>query len=254
MDRFDIHTCMRIIRAPSIGTAHELVVKMVLEKGRVIETEDGEATVEYDEIAVRVENPLAEPLVSPCSRFSRKFMEKYADDLINGTSAVFEYDYHDRLFNWGDRLCSADGSPLHIDQIEYISRKLGSSPVSRRALAITWNPLIDERLDDCPCLQLVQCLVRDGKLSMKVVFRSNDMLTAAGANMFALAHLQKKIADRLGIPPGPYTHISLVPHIYYTRDVNDLEPFCGKGNRIRPVAEVCRTCGKCRFAGLNQSG
>ncbi len=245
---------MRIIRAPSIGIAHELVVKMVLEKGRVLDTEDGEATVEFDEIAVRVENPLTEPMVSPHSRFSRKFMEKYADDLLNGTPAVFEYDYHDRLFNWGDRLFSADGGAVTIDQIDYITRKLGSSPVSRRALAITWNPLVDERLDDCPCLQLVQCLVREGRLSMKVVFRSNDMLTAAGANMFALVHLQKTIADRLGIPPGSYTHISLVPHIYYLRDVNDLEPFCGEGDRIRPVAEVCRACGKCRFADRGQSG
>jgi len=50
---------------------------------------------------------------------------------------------------------------------------------------VTWNPYVDEQLDDCPCLQLVQCLVREGRLSMKVVFRSNDMLSAAGANMFA---------------------------------------------------------------------
>jgi thymidylate synthase len=81
---------------------------------------------------------------------------------------------------------------------------------------------------------------------MKVVFRSNDMLTAAGANMFALVHLQQFIADKLGVPAGPYTHISLVPHIYYKRDVNDLEPFCGKGDYIRPVEAVCKVCGKCR--------
>jgi thymidylate synthase len=92
----------------------------------------------------------------------------------------------------------------------------------------------------------VQCLVRDGRLSMKVVFRSNDMLTAAGANMYALVHLQKYIADYLGLPCGPYTHISLVPHIYYKRDVNDIEPFCGKGEKIQPVEEVCNVCGKCR--------
>jgi len=114
-------------------------------------------------------------------------------------------------------------------------------------MAITWNPYIDEQLDDCPCLQLVQCLVRNGHLSMKVVFRSNDMLTAAGANMFALVHLQKYIAEQLGLPLGYYTHISLVPHIYYKRDVNDIEPFCGKGEYIKPATEVCRTCGKCRL-------
>jgi len=236
---------MRIIRAPSIATAHELVIKMVLEKGRVLDTEDDEATIEFDEVAMRIEHPDTEPMVSPHSRFSRKFMEKYAQDLLNGTPAVFEYDYHDRLYNWGTPLM-ADGNEVHIDQISYITRKLAASPVSRRAIAITWNPYVDEQLNDCPCLQLVQCLVRDGHLSMKVVFRSNDMLTAAGANMYALVHLQNYIADNLGLQCGPYTHISLVPHVYYKRDVNDIEPFCGKGDYIKPVKEVCIVCGKCR--------
>jgi thymidylate synthase len=80
---------------------------------------------------------------------------------------------------------------------------------------------------------------------MKVVFRSNDILSAAGANMYALVHLQKAIADRLGVPCGRYTHIALVPHVYYRRDLNDIEPFCKSGTAIRPVAEVCRACGKC---------
>lgn len=235
---------MRIIRAPSVGTAHELVVKMVLEKGWTLETEDGEATIEYDELAVRIAHPLAEPMVSPHSRFSRNFMEKYAADLLNGTPAVFEYDYHDRLYNWGTPL-EAEGRPLHINQIAYIVSKLAASPESRRGLAVTWNPYVDEQLDDCPCLQLVQCIVRDAKLAMKVVFRSNDMLSAAGANMFALVHLQKSIADQMGLPCGPYTHISLVPHVYYKRDLADIEPFCRRGDSIHPVDAVCRACGKC---------
>jgi len=47
------------------------------------------------------------------------------------------------------------------------------------------------------------------------------------------------------VPCGTYTHISLVPHIYYLRDINDIEPFCGKGTLIQPVAEVCRACQRC---------
>ena len=80
---------------------------------------------------------------------------------------------------------------------------------------------------------------------MKVVFRSNDMLTAAGANMYALVQLQRHIAGNLGLPVGSYSHISLVPHIYHTRDINDIPPFCARGEKIRPVIEVCRICGKC---------
>jgi thymidylate synthase len=235
---------MRIIRAPSIGRAHELVIRMILEKGWIINTEDAEATVEFEEIAMQVDTPLAEPMVSPHSRFQQRFVEQYAKDLLLGSHASFEYDYHGRLFDWGERL-SVDRQPVHIDQIAYITEKLKSSPETRRAIAITWNPVIDEKLDDCPCLQLVQCVVRDKKLHMRVVFRSNDMLTAAGANMYALVQMQKSIADALGVPCGTYTHISLVPHIYYIRDIHDIEPFCGKGEFIQPVKEVCRACQRC---------
>ena len=238
---------MRIIRAPSIGRAHEQVVKMILEKGWVLQTEDNEATVEFEEIAMQVDTPLAEPAVSVHSRFQKRFVDQYAHDLLHGSKAAFEYDYHGRLFDWGERLI-AEGQPVHIDQIAYIADKLRASPNTRRAIAITWNPVIDEKLDDCPCLQLVQCTVRDGKLHMRVIFRSNDMLTAAGANMYALVQLQKSIAGQLGLPCGTYTHISLVPHIYYIRDMHDIEPFCGKGKYIHPVPEVCQACGGCERA------
>ncbi|MDD1719219.1 MAG: thymidylate synthase [Methanoregulaceae archaeon] len=235
---------MRIIRAPTIARAHELVVKMILEKGVPIGTEDGEATIEGDTIAIRVENPFTAPMVSPASRFQMRFMEEYARSLLHGSDSVFEYDYHGRLFNWGERLIGG-GEDLHIDQIEYIIQKLREAPLSRRAMAITWNPFIDERLNECPCLQLLQCNIREGKLHMKVVFRSNDMLTASGANMFALVHLQKLIADRLNIPCGSYTHIALVPHIYYRRDVTDIPPFCHEGEEIQPIPAVCEACGRC---------
>ena len=52
---------MRIIKAPSIGRAHELVVKMILEKVWVLDTEDGEATVEFDEVALKIDNPASAP-------------------------------------------------------------------------------------------------------------------------------------------------------------------------------------------------
>ena len=237
---------MRIIKAPDLASAHEQVVRMILEKGWILETEDGEATVEYEEVAMRVEQPATPPMVSRYSRFQQRFMEQYARDLINGSDSAFEYDYHDRLFNWGGGLFLGDRSEVHVDQIGYIKRKIREAPASRRAIAITWNPASDEDLDDCPCLQLVQCLSRDGRLHMKVVLRSNDMLTAAGANMFALVSLQQEIARSLGLACGSYTHISLVPHIYYRRDAADIEPFCGRGERFRPLPEVCHACGRCQ--------
>lgn len=238
---------MRIIRAPTLARAHELAVRAVLEKGWKLDTEDEEATIECEELALVVAAPESTPMVSPASRFQKKFLDLYAKNLLEGSDAKFEYDYHKRLFDWGEQLAT-EGEDVHIDQIDYITDKLRSAPTSRRAVAITWNPVVDEDLDDCPCLQLVQCLIRDEKLEMKVVFRSNDILSAAGSNMYALVHLQKMIADRIGADVGTYTHIALVPHVYYLRDLDDIEPFCKMGSAIRPIAEVCRACRKCSRA------
>ena len=184
---------MKVIRAPSLGRAHELVVRYILQEGSFLRTENGEDTVETDEVCL---------------------------NLLFGSDAVFEYDYHGRLFDWGCGLCDASGE-VHCDQVRYIVEKLRASPESRRAVGVTWCPPVDGKLGDCPCLQLIQCVVRDGRLDMKVVFRSNDMLSAAGANMFALARLQEFVAKEVGAAVGAYTHVSLVPHIYFKRDAAD---------------------------------
>ncbi len=234
---------MKLIRAPNLARAHELVIRYILEKGSLLTTENGEKTVETDEICICVDTPFESPMVSPCSRFKESFLQEYARNLINGSDAVFEYDYHGRLFDWGCGL--KENGEVHQDQIRYIIDKLKEHPVSRRAVAITWCPPVDEKLADCPCLQLVQCTVRNGKLNMKIVFRSNDMLSAAGSNMYALAKLQEYIANEIGVEVGTYTHISLVPHVYFKRDAADIPPFCGKGASFTPCAEVCHACGGC---------
>ena len=165
---------MKVIRAPSLGRAHELVVRYILQEGSFLRTENGEDTVETDEVCLRVETPMS----SACSRFKEAFLDSYAHNLLFGSDAVFEYDYHGRLFDWGCGLCDASGE-VHCDQVRYIVEKLRASPESRRAVGVTWCPPVDGKLGDCPCLQLIQCVVRDGRLDMKVVFRSNDMLSAA---------------------------------------------------------------------------
>jgi thymidylate synthase len=234
---------MRTFRGPHIAAGHEWAVRTVMEKGYPVTTENGEATIECEPIAIELHDPMAEPMASPASRFQRRFLEQYATDLLNGSEAVFEYDYHSRLFGWGDGVLRDGVSP--VDQIRYIVRKLKNAPESRRAIAVTWNPLTDETMRDCPCLQLVQCELRNGRLAMQVVFRSNDMLSASGANMFALVHLQQRIAERVDAEVGTYTHISLVPHIYHRRDATDLARFCERFDRITPVPGACRVCRGC---------
>jgi thymidylate synthase len=191
-----------------------------MERGKPQTTEDGEETIELqDGISIVIDTPLAEPRLSEKYDFGRKASEQYAKNIISGSEEhVFEYDYWTRLHKY------VSGG-TYMDQIKHIVDLLkhNETKVTRRAIAITWEPYADWVKKDVPCLQLILCTVRDERLHMKVVFRSNDFLSALGANMYGLVELQKKMADDIGVEIGTYTHIALIPHVYHKRDATQLE-------------------------------
>lgn len=218
------------IRTYSAGTAHDEVVRKILKYGVPLGTEDNEATLELPEPAcIHISTPLAEPRISPFSRYSRAYMEEYTGKFLFGYDANqgFAYTYYGCLRQWGTRtLKASSGSLLPIvDQVARVRALLARSPNTRRAQMITWEPYVDLGAGDPPCLQLIQFLLRQGRLNMKVVFRSNDMLMAAGCNMYALIRFQEQMAADLGVEVGWYEHTSNSAHIYHKRDQPDLQRF-----------------------------
>lgn len=214
------------IRDFSIGNAHSNAVLKVVHSGKYLKTEDNEETIELSEpLNIFVSTPLAEPRVSPKCTFGINAMEKYTEDLIVGnTKNDFAYTYHDRLFNYPYHNQKIKDSYL-LDQIGAIMLMLEETPETRRAQAITWIPPIDLDSKTPPCLQRIQFLIRNNKLNMHVDFRSRDILSAMGPNMYALTRLQEMIARTIGVEIGWYSDTSVSAHIYYKRDIYELKKY-----------------------------
>jgi len=228
------------INTNNIAEAHERIISHIRKRGEIIKTENGELTKEIRDVRIKISNPFDEPRISQYCFMGKGGFDEYAKNIVYGYKPTikFEYDYHKRLFEWGsgkqnDGIVSYSGNvPLdtyykkgEIDQIEYIINKLKHSITSRRAIATTWIPPIDEKRDDVPCLQLVQFLIRNDKLEMFVIFRSEDMLSGLGQNIYGLTALQKYIADILEIKIGSYHHYVISAHIYHIRDSHELDKF-----------------------------
>jgi thymidylate synthase len=224
-----------LITHNSIGKSHEDIVHRIASLGTVIETEDGELTKEITDVRIKITNPMDEPRISPHCFMGKKGFDEYTKNLIYGSDKKFVYDYHERLFRWGsfldemesDKIGERENQLIQLNQIDYIIAKLTIFKNSRRAIAVTWIPPLDVFRKDVPCLQLVQCIVRNSKLDMYIVFRSEDMLSAFGQNAYALTSLQKYIADKLAIPVGTYYHYIISAHIYHKRDAHELSKFTG---------------------------
>ena len=117
----------------------------------------------------------------------------------------FIYTYSERLQNYQGR-----------NQLKDIINRLKQDMGSNRAIAVTFNPFIDNERDDIPCLQLIQTLVRNDKLILSVYFRSNDLYGAFPSNMMFLTYLGMKIADELDVKFDYIDYHCSSLHIYET--------------------------------------
>lgn len=117
----------------------------------------------------------------------------------------FIYTYSERLQNYND-----------INQLDVIINRLNKNINSNRAIAVTYNPMVDMNRQDIPCLQLIQALVRNDKLILSVYFRSNDLYGAFPSNMMFLTYLGMKIANELDVKFDYIDYHCSSLHVYET--------------------------------------
>jgi len=173
-----------------------------------------------------VNEPMAEPRIHRAFPGGLEDLEVYRQEVVDGIhdhwikpeEGKWTYTYHQRLFGF-----NVEGKI--INQIDYMVDKLSEASYSRRAQAITWNPLTDPFTDDPPCLQRIWCRLAEdnsGKasLNMNTHWRSRDGYKASFMNIFALTDLQARMAAEISrrtgkeVSAGRYVDISDSFHIY----------------------------------------
>lgn len=155
-------------------------------------------------LTMKVFEPFAEPRISRCWFGGPRDLEQYRQELLDGIldfeveEGLWHYTYHQRFSKW----------------IPGVIEELKRDPNSRRAAISVRDNTEDEGNENPACLQHIQFMIRDGKLDMYVLFRSNDGPRASFMNAFGLTELQKYVADELGVKVGSYTHRANNYHVY----------------------------------------
>jgi thymidylate synthase len=181
------------------------IVRKIMDSGMRRTDERGSETRWLENAIIHIEDPFVER-VSGKYPFSEPVLkEKYATQLLNPDRMDFDYTYGERLNAWGKE---------QLNQIEYVINKLRESPHSRRAVATTWDPRKDTRVDEVPCLNHFVFMSREGLLDLSVMIRSNDMYGAWPANVYALGELLDHVSGRTDLKRGTITTMSVNAHIY----------------------------------------
>ena len=131
----------------------------------------------------------------------------------------FVYTYPERLlhslYNTTDETIKPDIN--YINQIDIIKNRLKNNLGSNRAVATLYHPGLDGDRIDIPCLNWLQATVRENKLELHCVFRSNDLYGAWPSNMYLLTYLGLLITNDFDTLcfNGIHYHSSSL-HIYET--------------------------------------
>lgn len=151
-----------------------------------------------------VEMPLKEPMISKLFIGGYRELEQYRQEMLDGI-LDFEVDKGNWAYTYHSRI---------EPQLPFVVDELRRNPYSRRAVIDVRDWAVDAASSDPACLQHIQYFVRNGKLHCKVLFRSNDACKATFMNAFALIMLQKRIAEKLKVGVGSYTHRANSFHCY----------------------------------------
>lgn len=111
---------------------------------------------------------------------------EYVKSFENSSDQGFVYTYPNRVL-----------AHFNIDQFDVMKERILNATGSNRAVAITYDPKLDADREDIPCLQFLQCLVRNNELTIHCLFRSNDIFGAFYSNMFFIAYIGLKMKEEV---------------------------------------------------------
>lgn len=198
------------IKARTIQALWLLLIRRVMKDGQEYVDEHGSKVKELLNVVWTVERPNDSEIPDNCL-FKGNLMEKYEKQFLDPELKGFKYQYGHRLRTY-----------FGVDQVDEAIKRLKSFKYTRRATMVTLDPRKDCFEDDIPCCDLIDFKLRDGKLYLTAVFRSNDLGSAVVPNFFALRYLGNYVAKEVGVQLGSVTVQSISLHVY-EHDFQDMK-------------------------------
>lgn len=162
------------------------------------------------------------PLTFPISGSLRNFRNVIG--IIEGLSLVGQLSLPELLTSRVKKFNDfTDGGILHgayssraYGALDDLVSLLARDPSSRQAVLTLYDSHRDLNVSkrDVPCTIAIQFLVRDARLHMRVMMRSNDVWLGMPYDFMQFAILQAAIAQALGYELGDYVHQTGSLHIY----------------------------------------
>ena len=176
---------------------------------------------EFDMAVVNIEYPGTRPLIPDIppelaipQPTSMEYVEDYLQYLMTDRKRENEvYTYGERLTN---PKVSIDGREiaLGINPIEEIIDLYRNNRHGTNQAIMEVGMPQDIRLEDPPCLRLIDTRIMDGRLHFVLYFRSWDLWAGLPSNLAALQLLKEYMCHEIGVEDGSIVAVSKGLHLY----------------------------------------
>jgi len=191
------------------GTHYDDPQKEVLAMQNIITNEDNVWDLQRDKI-------MSDKVIPEWMPESKEHLSTYIRDRI-----LSGKHYEDLKYTYGE-LIFAFPSDIHVteNQFNQALSKMAEDENQRSCVISLWNPRKhSNQKSGTPCINHIQFRLRNGKLTMHVLIRSNDMYAGWPENAYALRALQELFAYELhqkeiDCKIGPLCITSISAHLY----------------------------------------
>ncbi len=194
----------------------------------------GQKRLEFDFVTIRIKNPSHQmiPIVPEGSGIpaptSMEYINSYLSYLLTAQKTETEdYTYGERLVDAKVRVKEMrDGKemvkemPLEVNQVEEVIKIYKKEGHGTNQAVMEIGMPSDIKLNDPPCLRLIDTRIRYGRLHFFPYFRSWDLWGGFPSNLGGLELVKQYMAEEIGVKNGEIIASSKGLHLYdYTWDL-----------------------------------
>lgn len=204
-----------LVEGRTLPEAYHKALVTLYQEGEQFPCPDYDTNMLETSLTMYVEEATGEPFISKLFPGGHRELQQYTMEIVDGIldfkigeGNCWEYTYHNRFAH----------------QLPWIYSELKKNPYTRRAIMNIRDFEVDTSNTHPACLQSIQFMIRNDRLHMKVMMRSNDAVQATFMNAVGFIALLRKVAADLGYAVGSYTHTAHSFHAY-ERSFKTLEKY-----------------------------
>lgn len=200
----------------------------ILEKGHVYTISkgsyEGQKRLEFDFAVIRVKKPshqiipiIPEGMSIPAPT-DMNYIQGYLSYLLSGVKTQTEdYTYGERLvgrLNNCEEKSMLEDMPLSVNQVEEVIKLYKDKGFGTNQATMEIGMPSDIKLNDPPCLRIIDTRIRYGKLHFILYFRSWDLWGGFPSNLGGLQLVKQYMAGEIGVEDGEIVAASKGLHLY----------------------------------------